>query len=597
MKLQHPEVIIEIANSHDGNKEKLFQIINQASSFSYPNLSIKLQIFSSDTISLRDYEWYEVYENITFDRAFWNDCIEYSHKKVGKIWVDVFDLFGVDIISNNFEKISGIKLQASVLENQEVIKALSCMNLKNIQLMVNVSGYSLKKISSLLDGFIQMNPKELILQIGYQAYPTNIEETGLQKIDILKDFFNYKICLADHLDASSEMAIDMPVYGLAIGCDLIEKHICLDREKTKYDYYSSLCYKEFQLMFDKIDNFIRSKSGPFISESEKKYLKGTVQIPISSHKLTSGNLISAEDLKFRRTGQEGLTYSEIINTQEKFMLLKNNLTIDSAIKLSDFKKASVGVVIAGRLKSSRLKRKAILPIMGKPSIQWCMESCLGFPNIKKVILATSTSNEDAELENYLINDKQSFFYKGERDDVIKRYIGACEKHQIDVVIRVTADCPFVSKEIATILLEEHFRSGADYTAPKKYSVGTNCEIINVAALKKVIKHLGRADLSEYMTWYFQNNLDIFKVNIVDLPRDLVRGYRLTLDYQEDLDMFEKLLCVLGERPVTTQNIFEILDSNPNISNINSHILLKYKTDEKLIDTLNRVTKINLPNGN
>ena len=109
--------------------------------------------------------------------------------------------------------------------------------------------------------------------------------------------------------------------------------------------------------------------------------------------------------------------------------------------------------------------------------------------------------------------------------------------------------------------------------------------------------MGRSDLSEYMTWYFQNNLDIFKVNIVDLPRDLVRGYRLTLDYQEDLDMFEKLLCVLGERPVTTQNIFEILDSNPNISNINSHILLKYKTDEKLIDTLNRVTKINLPNGN
>ena len=41
----------------------------------------------------------------------------------------------------------------------------------------------------------------------------------------------------------------------------------------------------------------------------------------------------------------------------------------------------------------------------------------------------------------------------------------------------------------------------------------------------------------------------------------------------------------------------LITSNPNISNINSHILLKYKTDEKLIDTLNRVTKINLPNGN
>jgi N,N'-diacetyllegionaminate synthase len=593
MKLKYPQIIVEIANSHDGNKKKLFEMIDQISSFSYPNVSIKLQIFSPKTIALEDYEWYEVYEKITFNSDFWDKCIRISHEKVGKVWIDVFDSFSVDIVRNNIEFITGLKLQASVLENYEVRGGLTNLDLKDIRLMINISGYDLNHVDKLLVDFEKMHPKEIILQVGFQSYPTNIEDTGLQKIDVIKNYFKYRVCLADHLDASSEAAVEVPVYGLAIGSDLIEKHICLDREKTKYDYYSSLCYEEFELMFKKIESFLKSKSGLFISKSENEYLRKSVQIPILNQDLRSEDLISIKDLKFRRSNQNGLTYSDIVDMQNKFMLLKAGINKNLSIKSSDFKKASIGVVIAGRLKSSRLKRKAILPIMGKPSIQWCFESCLDIPNVEKVILATSTLDEDSDLENYLIEDERLFFYRGEPDDVIKRYIGACDEYGIDVVIRVTADCPFVSRDIALILLEEHFKSGADYTAPKSFAVGTNCEIINVSALKRVIGYLGKAELSEYMTWYFQNNPDIFKVNIVSLPDHLIRDYRLTLDYQEDLDMFEELLSELDGNNPSTENIFKILDSNPNISNINSHILLKYKTDKELIDTLNRRTRIHL----
>jgi N,N'-diacetyllegionaminate synthase len=149
----------------------------------------------------------------------------------------------------------------------------------------------------------------------------------------------------------------------------------------------------------------------------------------------------------------------------------------------------------------------------------------------------------------------------------------------------------ISEEIAEILLKEHFKNGADYTAARDFAVGTSCEIINTRALGTVIDHVRIAELSEYMTWYFQNNPDIFKVNIVDLPPDLIRNYRLTLDYQEDLDMFESLLNKMGDLPVTTSNIFKTLDDNPKINEINSHISLTYKTDKKLIAKLERDTKI------
>jgi N,N'-diacetyllegionaminate synthase len=246
------------------------------------------------------------------------------------------------------------------------------------------------------------------------------------------------------------------------------------------------------------------------------------------------------------------------------------------------------------LKSSRLKKKAILPIAGVPSVERCLQNCLRFPHAGVVVLATSTLEDDAILKDYTLGGKVKF-WRGEPDDVIMRYLGACEEYGVNVVIRVTADCPVVSPEIAEHLLLSHFETGADYTGPNKYAVGSNSEIYNVSALRRVIDLLGQADYSEYMTWYMRNNPHVFKVNIVDLPSEYIRDYRLTLDYPEDLEMFERLFTSLEVKRMVPNimNVFKILDSNPNIAMINKHLTLKYQTDQTLIDKLNHVTKIEI----
>jgi len=44
-----------------------------------------------------------------------------------------------------------------------------------------------------------------------------------------------------------------------------------------------------------------------------------------------------------------------------------------------------------------------------------------------------------------------------------------------------------------------------------------------------------------MTWYFQKNPEYFKLNYVTLPDELIRDYRVTHDYPEDLSMFEAVM--------------------------------------------------------
>lgn len=252
----------------------------------------------------------------------------------------------------------------------------------------------------------------------------------------------------------------------------------------------------------------------------------------------------------------------------------------------------IGVIVACRLKSSRLKQKAILPIRGIASVERCLQNCLLIAKENPVVLATSTLPDDAKLENFTLGGRVKF-WKGHPDDVIQRYLGACAKFGIDVIVRVTADCPVVSPEIADFLLKSHFESGADYTAPRNYAVGTNSEIYNTEALQRVIDLLGQADHSEYMTWYMRNNPDVFKVNIIDLPEDLLRDYRLTLDFPEDLEMFERLYAQLEQRDLTATvaNVFSILDEDNGIAGINSHLTLRYQADAELIEKLNKATRI------
>ena len=200
---------------------------------------------------------------------------------------------------------------------------------------------------------------------------------------------------------------------------------------------------------------------------------------------------------------------------------------------------------------------------------------------------------DEALSKHTFNESV-VFHKGDPDDVIQRYMDIIDILKIDVVIRVTADMPFIDDEICQILLQSHFETGADYTAAKDAAVGTNLEIINTQALCEVKKHFPSSDYSEYMTWYFMNNQAHFKINLVNLPKRLVRDYRLTLDYDEDLVLFNKIHEKLSENiNYNINDVFKLLDENPELPEINGHIKLKYKVDQELINTLNKKTKISL----
>ncbi|WP_018294777.1 cytidylyltransferase domain-containing protein [Mariprofundus ferrooxydans] len=586
-----PYLLCEIANVHGGDEAYLHELITKFGEFSYPRKGIKLQVFKPDKIALPDFEWYPVYEELYFSEAVWKTLIRKA-AALGDVWIDVFDIYSTAVIRDNIDEIAGLKLQASILENVEVLNDLRTLNLKNKYLIINISGIEFNSIYSMVERF-ELISQNLILQVGFQAYPTAIESTGLQKISVLKTAFPHlSICMADHADASTEFALKAPVYASLMGCEYIEKHFCLSRKNAKYDAFSSLEPDQVEELCCDLFDLTRAKSGCYLTHDEAIYLEKSIQIPVLSETIGAGNLIGMSDLLYRRTSQKGLSYAGIVDMQADRMILASSVQQASSVQKSDFRPAKIAAIVAGRMKSSRLPKKAILPIAGVASVERCLEQCAAIQGVDQVILATSDLDDDAVLKDYVLNGRADL-WRGDPDDVIGRYLGACEAFDVDVVVRVTADCPLVLPEILGLLIEKHFESGADYTAAAECAVGSSGEVINTAALKRVADYFGRAELSEYMTWYFRNNPEFFKLNIVDLPENLKRDYRMTLDYPEDLAMFEALFSGLDSKAASysAEAVFDVLDQDPAMAAINGHLTLRYKTDQVLIDLLNEKTRM------
>jgi N,N'-diacetyllegionaminate synthase len=597
--MSQPYLLAEFANAHGGDLSAVMRLIDRCAYMKPGPSGVKFQPFRAETLALPDFSWFETYTRLGFDASTWTTIICRATAAGMHVWLDLFDAYSAEILTANRSLVTGVKLQSSVLQNEDLLQAVeSCGGLSGLTLLINVSGLEIGEIEAALRRLQPLGAAETRLQIGFQRYPTSLSASALQKVSVLRAAFpNLALSFADHAAGDDPFALRLPLLAVALGCDLIEKHVCLDRATAPYDAFSSLVPEELSALAIDLEKTVSCFDGPFVSQAERDYLREGQVLPVTGQTMRAGDLVNASNVQFRRTAQAGVRWADLLRLQSEMCVLGAPKPTGRTFRAADFRAARVGVIVACRLKSSRLEQKALLPIRGVPSVDRCLENCVRFAGVDVLVLATSELPEDAPLASHTLGGRVQV-WRGDPEDVIRRYLGACDAYGIDTIIRVTADCPVVSPEIAVILLEEHFRHGADFTAARRMAVGSAAEIYNTNALRRVIEYLGRAAHSEYMSWYMRNNADLFRVNEIDLPPDLVRDYRLTLDYQADLDMFERLYAELDAagRPPLLRDVFAALDAHPDIPALNESLTLSYKTDRELIDMLNRSTRIDPRNS-
>tara|TARA_B110000008_G_scaffold266106_1_gene291935 strand:- start:8437 stop:10230 length:1794 start_codon:yes stop_codon:yes gene_type:complete len=236
----------------------------------------------------------------------------------------------------------------------------------------------------------------------------------------------------------------------------------------------------------------------------------------------------------------------------------------------------VGFLITGRLKSTRLPKKLLLKIKGKAMISHMLDRLKLAKNVNEIIICTSTEEQDIPLgELSKENNIKCFF--GDPDDVLKRLLDAAEEFNLDYILNITADCPFVDPFYADKIVEEYLKTDADLIRQFDLPHGAFSYGIKVEALRRVVAIKDSSDTEVWGRYFTDTGL--FNVVDLDVPNleHKKPGLRMTLDYQEDFSFFEAVfdeLYVEGEVFSLTQ-ILDLLEKKPEIIKLNASVGTKF----------------------
>ncbi len=556
-------VIAEMANAHNGDFGQAKALVRAAVEAEAD--AIKIQFIRADGLVVSGHPRHAHFKKLEFYDEQWAELFRLAASCDLPVVADVFDAESVATLMKLGA--AGMKIHASDTCNDRLIQRVAEVRLP---VFLSAGGAFPDEVDRALTQLRVHGPCPIVLMHGYQAYPTDPRDLHLRRLATLEDRFDVPVGLQDHVDGDSPKALLVPQLALGLGVSVIEKHLTLNRAAKGIDYYSSLNPDEFRHMVRAIREAetLLGKPGLAMSEQERAYRQQVRKVLVAAKPTRAGETYRGERLTGKRA-DAGLPLDLLPKVVGR--RAKETVQADQPI-LPQWVEWNVVVMVAVRMHSTRLPGKALIPIEGKPAILHLLERLKHAAVPKAVVLCTSTHPDDQVLKP-LAEQAGVGFFAGSEDDVMQRFLDAAEQEGAEHVVRVTGDDLLVDPAYLDRLVLHHIREGADYSCAPGLPKGTECEVIFVQALKKAKQLAEDSSWSEYMTWYLKVP-EVFRIAEMPVEEAVRRPrYRLTLDYEQDLDVLRRLFAGLSRtRPaMTVEDIVTYLDAHPEVAQGNAQV--------------------------
>lgn len=231
---------------------------------------------------------------------------------------------------------------------------------------------------------------------------------------------------------------------------------------------------------------------------------------------------------------------------------------------------TVGFLITARLKSSRLPKKVMLEVAGKPFISHMLDRVKAAKGIDKIVICTSINPEDDPLAQ-IAKEENVFCYRGSEDDVLTRLYEAALEYKIDFIVNLTADCPLIDPSHIEGVINAYKRTHADHITANRLPTGQGLWGIDVEALRKVCEIKNETGTEVWGDYFTKSGF--FKVHELEVdPLYEHPTLKTSLDYPEDYTFLQRIfreLYVPGNI-FSLKDILTLVRKKPEILSINSH---------------------------
>lgn len=233
----------------------------------------------------------------------------------------------------------------------------------------------------------------------------------------------------------------------------------------------------------------------------------------------------------------------------------------------------VGIVSQARMGSTRLPGKVMMVAKGKTMLAHHLTR-LRYATMP-VFVATTTNDSDDQIVDEAARVADGVF-RGPERDVLGRYVEAARAFDLDVIVRVTSDCPLIDAQLVRAGVEEYLRLNDDNVyvsnvVTRTYPRGFDFEVFSRSALEDAHENARDEFDREHVTPYLNRNVS-GRMRLRDVIRSSdASRYRLTLDTRDDLLLLRRIVEHHDAALMNAEELIGLLESRPDLVEINANV--------------------------
>ncbi|USF26723.1 8-amino-3,8-dideoxy-manno-octulosonate cytidylyltransferase [Firmicutes bacterium ASF500] len=234
--------------------------------------------------------------------------------------------------------------------------------------------------------------------------------------------------------------------------------------------------------------------------------------------------------------------------------------------------SKVLAIIQARMSSTRLPGKVLRNLCGQPILYHIVQRIRSVQSVDTIVIATSQNKSDDPIAEFA-HENQVCCFRGSETDVLDRFFQAARTFGAepdDIVMRLTADNPFVDPNVCEELLSYFKGSNFSYASAGGYPLGVGAEVFTFRALAEAHENGRQPYEREHVTPYmYREGQNPGKLNS---PKDY-SAVRLTVDTEEDYEVAQILYGSLyqPDRIFSLDEIIDYLVANPEVMTINKNV--------------------------
>ncbi len=216
----------------------------------------------------------------------------------------------------------------------------------------------------------------------------------------------------------------------------------------------------------------------------------------------------------------------------------------------------VGVIITSRYNSKRLPGKALLKIGDKPLLQHVYDRV---SSLADTIISATTKDSQPIVDYCKETGIPCFVGDAEEENLIKRMILCADVYELDSVVRIWGDTPFLNTTLIKEALNEFIESKYDYLYPVNLYLGWMFTIYKTNSFKSLYNKMTEDDK------YHWNEIDEkdgwlkygYKIDFHDFGLESIEIEGGNINYLSDLEVANEIWRHDGKQYKGNMSILQI----------------------------------------